>query len=422
MSPTNICVVTSYTASAEPRGPRHAIAAKTAFPNAHVVLVDLAASGMPRAQEPELLRGHDITRKTVEFPSRASSVVKLAARKLNTRLAHAAFERLEVLSESVFGDRTQGLTRALIATPADLYVAHNIETLLPAVRAAEYHNAAIAFDCMEFYSDMGDTQHPTEAAAARAIERRYLPRCALVIASSDIMADALVAEYGITRPLAAYNVPATEQDLPPRKGGGLNLYWRNSTIGFGQRGLEDVLVAMAMLPGEVHLHLQGRQTGATKAAVDERVAALGLSDRVHVLPPYTPHEAVRKAALYDVGLCLERKGPRNHDLTVSNKMFDYHMAGLAVIATELPALVDVVSRSGGGVICRPGDPTALAEAIRGFLAAPLRLAELQLRARRFALAEANLEAEIEKIAAALHKALRNVCKTSGQSDRRMVRT
>jgi glycosyltransferase involved in cell wall biosynthesis len=392
--------------SAEPRASRHAIAAKRAFPDADVVLLDLAARRSARSAEPELLRGCGIARKTLEFHTRESGIVALAARKLNTQLGHAAFDRLGLLLESVFGDRTQGLTRALIEMPANVYIAHNIETLLPAVRAAERHNALVVFDCMEFYSDMGDNQHPTEAAAARALEAKCLPRCALVIASSDIMADALMREYSITRPLAAYNVPPIERDLPKRLGGSLNLYWRNSVIGFGQRGLEDILEALTMVPDQVHLHLQGRQTTDSKAALDERLAALGLVNRVHVLPPYAPHEAVRSAAPYDVGLCLERKGPRNHDLTVSNKMFDYHMAGLAVIATDVPALADVVSRSGGGAVCRAGDPRSLADIIRQFLGAPDHLVEMQLRARRFALSAANIESEIEKIASALRNAVR----------------
>jgi hypothetical protein len=400
-----ICVVTSYTAAAEPRGSRHAIAAKMAFPDADVVLLDLAASGAPRQVEPELLRPYAIARRTIEFPTRASSLPRLIARKLNTYIGRTAFSVFGLLRESVFGDRTQGLTRALLDARADVYIAHNIGTLLPAIMAARAHGSSVVFDCMEFYSDMGENQHPAEAAAARNLEARYLPRCALVIASSDIMAGALAAEYGIARPLAAYNVSPTEQQLPARKGGGLNLYWRNSVIGFGQRGLEDALDALVMLPAEVHLHLQGRQTPQTKSALDERVAALGLNHRVHVLPPYAPHEAVCNAALYDVGLCLERKGPRNHDLTVSNKMFDYHMAGLAVIATDLPALADVVGRSGGGVVFRPGDPQSLAESIRAFLDAPERLIQMQNSARRFALGEANLEAETEKIAAALRRAI-----------------
>ena len=400
-----ICVVTSYAAAAEPRGPRHAIAAKMAFPDANVVLVDLAASGLARSPEPELLRARGIERRTVEFPSRGQGLARLAARKLNTRMGHLAFAQLGVLMESVFGERTQGLTRALTDTPADVYIAHNIETLLPAIRAAARHHAAVVFDCMEFYSDMGESQHPTEAAAARALEAKSLPRCALVIASSDIMADALAAAYGMRRPLAAYNVPPAERILPARKGDGLNLYWRNSTIGFGQRGLEDMLDAMAMLPTDVHLHLQGRQSAEGAAQLASRVASLGLTGRVHVLPPYAPHEAVVKAAVHDIGLCLERKGPRNHDLTVSNKMFDYHMAGLAVIATDLPALADVVQRSGGGVVCRPGDPASLVEAILALRSSPKRLAELQTNARRFALQTANLEMELEKIAEAMQRAL-----------------
>lgn len=403
--PRKICVVTSYAAATEPRGPRHAIAAKKAFPDAAVVFVDMAASGAPRAAEPELLRSQGIERRTIEFPSRASGLVRLAARKLKTRLGHAAFARLGILHESVFGERTQGLTRALCDIPSDIYIAHNIETLMPAMHAAERHGGAAVFDCMEFYSDMGEGQRATVAAAARALEARCLPRCALVIASSDRMADALAAEYGIPRPLAAYNVPPTEHELPARKGGGLNLYWRNSVIGFGQRGLEDALKALALLPGNVHLHLQGRQTPATAAELAARVEALGLRERVHVLPPYAPHEAVHMAALYDVGLCLEREGPRNHALTVSNKMFDYHMAALAVIATDMPALADVVRRSGGGIVCRPADPVSLADAIRALLASPQRIGELQCNARQFALGTGNIETEIAKIAAALKQAV-----------------
>lgn len=406
-SPSKVCVVTHYSAAVEPRAPRHAIAAKKAFPNANVVLVDFTAAGTPYSPDPELILGQDIERKTVEFPSRASGVIRLAVRKLVTLIARSLFEHLGLLSESVFGSRTQGLTKLLYEVRADLYFAHNIETLLPAIRAAERHKAAIAFDCMEFYSDMGDAQHPIEAAAARDLEARYLPRCALVVASSDIMANTLASEYGIPRPLAAYNVPPTEQSLPERKGGGLNLYWRNSVIGFGQRGLEDILDAMVLLPNEVHLYIQGRQTAESKSALEQRLMALNLCNRVHVLPPYAPHEAVRQAAIYDVGLCLERKGPRNHDLTVSNKMFDYHMAGLAIIATDLPALADVISRSGAGMLCQPGNPQSLAECIQELANTPQRLAEMQNRARSFALNEANLESEIDKIVAALQHATNN---------------
>jgi glycosyltransferase involved in cell wall biosynthesis len=196
--------------------------------------------------------------------------------------------------------------------------------------------------------------------------------------------------------------------LPPRRGGGLNLYWRNSVIGFGQRGLDDALTALTLLPADVRLFLQGRLAADGGRAVTERIAGLGLRDRVTILAPYEPSEAVTQAAAYDIGLCLERRGPRNHDLTVSNKMFDYHMAGLAVVTTDLPGLAAVIRRSGAGVVCEPGVPASLAGAVAEMRSSPARLAHFQSSARRFAMEEANLEFEIEKIAVALRACLPSV--------------
>src|SRR2546427_10788877 len=107
---------------------------------------------------------------------------------------------------------------------------------------------------MEFYSDMADSQSDLERSMVRSVEKQCLPSCALVLASSDEVADALVAEYGIARPLPLYNTPPVERALAPEKSGNLDLYWRNSVVGLGQRGLEDVLIALTRLPARVILH------------------------------------------------------------------------------------------------------------------------------------------------------------------------
>src|ERR1035437_5168968 len=400
-----ICVVTSLPAAAEPRAPRHAVAAKRAFPDAEVIFIDLIAHGQERPPDPQILRSEGIRRLSVEFPTRAASIFSLATRKAITRLGRIGFAATGYISEGLFGDRAQGLTRALMSTPATLYIAHNVETLLPAARAARRHGARLIFDCMEYYSDMGDSQSTLEGSAARRLEARLLPACALVIASSDDLADVLATEYCIRRPLAAYNVPATEITLPERRGGGLNLYWRNSTLGFGQRGLEDMLQAMVRLPADVRLFLQGRLPPDGGFSLSERLNELGLRERVIVLPPYVPEDAVRQAAIHDVGLCLELRGPKNHELTVSNKMFDYHMGALAVVSSDLPSLARVIGRSKGGLLFRTGDPVSLAETIWQLKSSPSLLSELQANARHFAMEEANLDREIGNIVSALRAAI-----------------
>lgn len=399
-----ICVVTSLAAAAEPRAPRHAVAAKRAFPDAEVTFVDFVPASRVPAPDPLILSGLDIKRLTVKFPTRAAGLVRLVLRKAVSRLQKLIFATTSNVSEGVFGDRILGLTRVLKSLSADVYIAHNIETLLPAVDAAS-GRSSVLFDCMEYYSDMGDAQTRLEARAARMLEARYLPACPLVIASSDSLSDVLAAEYDIRRPLPAYNVPPVCVELPPRQGGGLNLYWRNSVIGFGQRGLDDAFVALRELPVDVRLFLQGRTEDDGGKAILERATELGVESRVTILPPYAPQNAVYEAAKYDVGLCLERKGPRNHDLTVSNKMFDYHMGGMAVISSDLPGLRHVIDRSHGGLLYEPGKPQSLADAIRALYTSPDMLKELQLNARRFALREANLEMELDRLTAALRQAI-----------------
>lgn len=402
-----VCVVTSLSATAEPRAPRHALAAKRAFPNAEVLLVDFVARGLNRRPDPQILNTEPIQRLSLEFPTRACGCLHLAARKGRRLAARFGFATIGFVSEGLFTDRVQGLTRALIATPATVYIAHNIETLLPAARAARRHGSKLIFDCMEYYSEMGDGQSALEGSAVKQLEARFLPACALVLASSDDLADALAVDYGIQRPLATYNTPPSEANLPQKRSGGLNLYWRNSTLGFGQRGLEDILSAMVQLPADVRLFLQGSLPKDGGAMLRKKIGDMCLQNRVTILPPYSPDEAVKEAAAHHIGLCLERRGPRNHELTVSNKMFDYHMAGLAVVSSNLPSLARVIERSGGGLVFRAGDPCCLAETILRLKSSPDLLQKLQTNARNFAMKEGNLEREVERIVYALRFAMQS---------------
>ena len=70
------------------------------------------------------------------------------------------------------------LAPALLSTPADVYIAHGIDTLLAVTMAARRYRAKIFFDSMEYYSDMGDHQTNVERSATRALQARTLQKCA----------------------------------------------------------------------------------------------------------------------------------------------------------------------------------------------------------------------------------------------------
>jgi glycosyltransferase involved in cell wall biosynthesis len=241
---------------------------------------------------------------------------------------------------------------------------------------------------MEYYADMGDGQGSETASLVASVQRFALPRCSLILAASDEIADLLEVEYSIPRPTPIYNTPSIVEHLPKRDPA-MSLYWRNYQVGFGQRGLDDALVALTMLPSDLKLFLQGNPPHDGGEELRHRVDELGLQGRVILLPPFAPGSAITEAAKHTIGLCLERQGPRNHELTVSNKFFDYLMAGLVVVASNMPSLKRVAERSGAALTYQAGSPDSLAAVIRGLVRDPTRLRNLSERGRKFALLEGN---------------------------------
>jgi glycosyltransferase involved in cell wall biosynthesis len=298
---------------------------------------------------------------------------------------------------SALSTRAVSLEKILGQINADVYVGYNIDTLMPIHRVASKKGALTVFDCQEFYSDMGDWQTAADRKIIAAVEKRYLSKCDLLFAASDQMAIEIASVYKLRRPLALYNTPPRETELEPIKEERFTLYWRNSTIDLGSRGLGDVIAALEFLPAEIVLHLQGHLPPDGGMRLRRIIEAKGLSSRVVLHAPYLPQEAVKAASRYTIGLCLEQASNRNQLLTVSNKMFDYFMAGLAVVASDLPGLRDVVQRSQGGILYEAGNSQDLAEKITRLYEDRVLTRRLASNARTFALAEGNLEHELNKL-------------------------
>ena len=403
-----VCVCTSYEGAQEPRAPRHA-AALADMDGVEVIFVDCAPMRSGQNVVKVLQEKSNLEWRTHFFPTRTVAPFRLSISKIRQCIDRLWFRMTGYVSAGAISLRAYGLKRVLRDTAADAYLAHNIETLLPAASVAKARGALLMFDSMEFHSDMGDSQTAVERKMVRAAEKQHLCQCALVLTSSARLADALAKEYGIPRPLALDNAPAIERDLPPKHGNSFQLYWRNSVVGLGQRGLDDALVALTKVPDDVMLHLQGRTPVDGGAELRARIAELDLTRRVIFHEPYVPHNAVKEASQHTVGLCLERKGCRNHDLTISNKIFDYHMAGLAVIASDLPSLRDTLERSRGGLLFEPGSADDLAKKICLLYVDRALLEQCARHAREFALREGNQEHEMQKFVSAFSEIVEHKC-------------
>ena len=319
------------------------------------------------------------------------------------------------------------LLQATMRVDADLYVAHNLAALPIVVKAAAAKSALAAFDAEDFHSgQMLEAKDARAVAFVRAIERAALPSCAYVTAAAPGIAEAYRTLYGVKLPTTILNLfPLRDRPQQPRRldeCGPLRLYWFSQTIG-PDRGLEHVVEAVANLGQHpIELHLRGTWQSGYEAELRGRAARQGLDPRCIVHHPTdAPDEMVRLAAAFDVGLATEPCATPNNSLLLSNKIFTYLLAGLAVVATRTPGqsrLTPEIDRATAW--CEPGSPASLAAALGRWAGDRVSLREARAEAWRLGTERFNWDVErkryLEIVAAALGATGRRARSTS--ADRR----
>jgi len=307
-----------------------------------------------------------------------------------------------------------GLRNLATKEKADFYLVHHAEALGAGYYAARHNKAVFGFDAEDFHTGMSESASPNESAGSNEstgpnksagpgagsgksagpmpsdriteyLERKFLPHCRYMTAASKGIAAAYSDKYKIDRPGVILNVFPTE-DLPVRPPGStVKFYWYSQVIG-PNRGLELLMAAAGQVvatkgqlvdtagqpgrtpvPFEIHLRgqLQSEKFGAAlRALADE--AGIGSSLFIH--PPILADQLIRDGNNFDVGLALELPVSINRNICVTNKVFAYLMARLAIIGTDTDGQKDIFSHFPQAVsICRADDAEDLAAAMRSYL-------------------------------------------------------
>lgn len=310
-------------------------------------------------------------------------------------------------------DHVPPLLLAAAKHDAELYIAHNLPALPVAALLARVRGAHLAFDAEDDH--YAELDHATQASPrglrTDAIMRRYLPRCAHVTAASEGMAEALAQRCGIAMPTAVHNVfPwALRERLDGRtldRGAErLSLHWYSQTIGL-DRGIQDAIRALGALPDGVALHLRGELPADVEQTLRALAREVGVEAQLRFHAPVHPDELLSRATEHDVGLALEQPVSDNRMQTVTNKLFFFLLAGLAVAATNTPGQLRVMAQAPGvGFTYAPGDHASLAAGLRRNLDEPAALAAAKTAALDAARTRWCWERERERLVAAVERGL-----------------
>lgn len=256
--------------------------------------------------------------------------------------------------------------------------ATSVETLPAAVILGIFRRIPVVYDAAELESEKFPGR-PRASRIVRAIERVCLPFVAETCVVSGSIADWYVKRYGVRRPPLVRNLPARAAQASARTGA---LRRRlgipdDALVALFQgglapgRGIPALVDAALRLPADRHVVFLGY--GPLEPLVE---AAAREKKNVHFWPAVPPAELPALTADADLGLILYEDVCLNHRYCLPNKLFEFYLAGLPVLASDLVEMRRFIEAHDAGVLVTP-----TAEGIHRYLSS-VDLSELRKRRAR----------------------------------------
>jgi glycosyltransferase involved in cell wall biosynthesis len=260
----------------------------------------------------------------------------------------------------------------------DVVIARNLRIGLPALAAAAKLGLPRILDLSEHYPAMVSYNAVNSPSLARRLKYSFLlNRCSVSLVEKLTLGlancvwvtsrehQAVIARAGQEPQQISVvrNTPrvdgCTETD---RQAKGIEFVLAYVGLVNHTRHLDLVIKALPqLLETGVPVRLIIGGLGDHLAALRQLGASLGVAEAVDFLGWVHPPQVLHVISVADVGL-LPHRPCEYIDITLPNKLFDYMMLGLPVLATPQQAVTRVIQETGCGRVV-PDDPSSFADAV-----------------------------------------------------------
>lgn len=251
----------------------------------------------------------------------------------------------------------------------DIVHVNDLNTLLSGVMFKIFCGSKLIYDSHELWVDM-IYAHPLCIRKAITWYEKFLIQYAdEVITVNNLIAKELVERYGILTPHVVMNVPYLQSvNLEPHTG--VKVIYQGKYD--SDRYLENVVRgAQYFLPG---ITLTMRGVGDYGETLKKCVQ----SNNVEFIPPVTMDKLVQSLSGFDIGVATGAyKQGKNGEFASPNKMFEYMMAGLAVVGNTSPVIQYMITTSDSGIVFDGGNPKDFARAINEIASDTVRMNEMK---------------------------------------------
>jgi len=160
------------------------------------------------------------------------------------------------------------------------------------------------------------------------------------------------------------------------------------------RSLDQLVHAAPFLDPGIVIVMMGRAVETKRIQLEELIASNGVADRVKIIPAVPYEELLDWTASADIGLTVFKPSyTRSIRYCLPNKLFEYLMAGLPVVSSELDAIAELLKTYDVGQILPSLAPSDIGAAINSMLSDPVALARMHNNALATARQEFHWEKE-----------------------------
>jgi glycosyltransferase involved in cell wall biosynthesis len=276
------------------------------------------------------------------------------------------------LGASPLGDLIQHsidrrMIKVALAQSPNVVHAHDLDTLAAGVAVSKKLNISLVYDSHEMASGR-NLASKGRMNRARKLEAKLIPNANAVIMASEGYAKRAEDLYRIKNSTVLLNVPdvtAVEVngfDLRARFGiPDSHLLLVHQGVLLPNRGVDQAIEAVELCEN-VSLAIIGY--GMHVPFLKNLVSQRGLESRVHFLGAVPAGDLVSWSASADVGICTIVGNSDSYRHSMPNKLFEYAMAGLPVIASNYEDMGSFVIENDFGVTCDPTSVSELAASIK----------------------------------------------------------
>lgn len=302
--------------------------------------------------------------------------------------------------------------KSLIEEKADVYHAHDLDTLPIAYLAAKRNKSKIIYDSHEIFLGTNTSYGRSYTSYLivqikipfwSLLERWLVPRVNSVIVVSSDMKKYFEDKYAPKKTATLMNVLPKQPDFTTNEkifhkifklDRSMKIVLYQGGLGWG-RGMRQLVESVVFFPRDSTLVLMG--SGAILNSLKLLSRRLKLAKRIMFLDPVSINNLPRYTSSADLGIIPTLNVSVNNYYSSPNKLFEYLGSGIAIACSDLPFMRKVVLENNVGLVFNPEDPKDIADKVKTILDNERLLEKMKKRALEIAQTKYNWELEGKKL-------------------------